>query len=423
VNGVNGAAKPCVLFVNLRRIPREGFASLVAARRLGYDVVLLGNRLPGFAAPLVKEFAEVDTYDHERAVAAAERLAARHPLAGVANFTEIDLQLVATVAERLGFPAVPVEGALRARNKYLMKDALAGLDGVAPRFARVCSLAELRRAVDDIGLPAVVKPTGASGSKGIFELREPRELAPAMEALARIGRPEFDPVFRQFGAEFIVEEFVAGDEVSVEGFVTGGKVAVVTVTDKTTVPPYHLEVQHVLPSALPAAALHEVVARTTDAVSALGFDDCAFHLEAKWGPGGFRFIEATCRPAGGYIASHLVPLATGIDYFENVIRLAVGEPLRLSADRWLHAGARFVLARRPGRFAGLDGLDQLLAAPGYEHVFFEVPVGARIALPPDNFGLQRVAAVCVRHPDRAAVDTLLDAVASDVTARIQTEDE
>ncbi|HET6483239.1 MAG TPA: phosphoribosylglycinamide synthetase, partial [Actinoplanes sp.] len=72
-----------VLLVNLRRIEREGLESLLAARRLGYEVLLLGRALPAYAAPLVKEFVQVDTYDPAVAVAAARELAATYDIAGV----------------------------------------------------------------------------------------------------------------------------------------------------------------------------------------------------------------------------------------------------------------------------------------------------------------------------------------------------
>lgn len=407
-----------VLFVNLRRIPREGLESLLAARRLGYGVILLGRALPEFAKPLVREFRQVDTYDKEAALAAAGEIANRYELAGVANFTEVDVQLVAEIAAQLGLPGMPATAALRARNKYAMKDALRHLDGILPRFAKVTDLAELRTAVEEIGLPAIVKPTGASGSKGIFELRDRQDLEPAMERLAAIARPDFDPVFRQFGPEFIVEELLDGDEVSVEGFVSGGEIHTVTITDKVTSTPYHLELEHKVPSTLPADARAEITATTKDIVSALEFDHCAFHLEAKWGSRGLRFIEIAGRPAGDYIASHLVPLATGVDYFENVIRVATGEGLRLEQDRELHAGLRFVLAERAGRFEEVSGLPGLCEDPGFDHVFYEVPAGTEVILPPHNFGRQRVAAVIARHTTRSGLETLLARVTAEAVARV-----
>lgn len=408
----------CVLFVNLRRIRREGIESLLAARRLGYDVILLGRSLPEFARPHVLEFHQVDTYDEELSVKLAREIAGRHDLAGVVNFTEIDVQLVAVIAAELGLPGMSPEAALRARNKFAMKEAVRSVHGVLPRYALVRSIGELRRAVADIGLPAVVKPTGASGSKGIFELRTDADLVPAMAALDRIARPDFDAVFRQFGAEFIVEEYLDGDELSVEGFVAGGAVHVVALTDKETTVPFHLELSHKLPSTLPAPVQTAVRDRTGEIVRALGFDNCAFHLEAKRGPRGLRFIEVAARPAGDYIASHLVPLATGVDYFANVVRVATGEPLDLEPDRDLQAGLRFVLADRDGTLDRIDGLVELCADPGYHHVFVEQPVGSAIKLPPRDFGGQRVAAVCARHADRAGLDALLARAATEVTVHL-----
>ncbi|MEV6716646.1 ATP-grasp domain-containing protein [Lentzea sp. NPDC051208] len=407
-----------VLFVNLRRIKREGFESLVAARRLGHRVVLLGRALPEFAAPLVDEFHQVDTYDTELALKTAREIAAVHDIAGVVNFTEIDVQLVAAIAAELGLPGMSPEAAVLARNKLAMKNALTGIEGVLPKFARVADLADLREAVARIGFPCVVKPTGASGSKGIFELHGEADLEPAMTELSRIADPAFDAVFRQFGAEFIVEEYLVGDELSVEGFIAGGQVRTILLTDKVTTVPFHLEVSHRLPSVLPEAAQEEIRRRAEEILLALGFDHCAFHLEAKWDGERMRFIEVAARPAGDYIASHLIKAATGVDFFANVIRVATGDPLELTPDRDLHAGLRFVFADRAGTFEGVDGVTELFEEPGYDHVFTEVTPGSQVALPPANFGTQRVAAVCARASDRAGLDALLDAAGERITARI-----
>jgi biotin carboxylase len=366
----------------------------------------------------VHEFRQVDTYDREASLAAARDIAAEYDLAGVANFTEVDVQLVAAIAADLGLPGMSETAALRGRNKYAMKDALRHLDGVLPRFAKIQDLAELRAAVEEIGLPAVVKPTGASGSKGIFELRKPEDLDAAMARLTQIAQPDFDPVFRQFGAEFIVEEFLEGDELSVEGFVSGGEVHVVTLTDKVTSVPFHLELEHKVPSALPETAWAEIKATTKDIIAGLEFDNCAFHLEAKWGERGLRFIEVAARPAGDYIGSHLVPLATGVDYFENVIRVATGEPLRLDHDRKMNAALKFVLAERAGRFEEIEGLPAVCGDPGLDHVFYEVAAGTEVALPPQNFGQQRVAAVIASHPERSGLEALLGRISGEVRARV-----
>lgn len=381
--------------------------ALLAARRVGYDVCYVGRQLPAWAGRLVVEAREADPHDPAAVEAAATGLAASNDVRGVVNLTDGDVEHVARVAGRLALPGLPLAAARRSRNKWAAKSALGGLTEYLPRFERVHDTRELEAAMETVGLPAVVKPTSASGSKGIFELHSEQDLGPAMEELLRIARPEFDPVFRQFGAEFIVEEFLTGREVSVEGFVQDGRAEVVAVTDKLTSDPFHLELRHVVPSSLEPPQLGCVAGAAKRIVTALGFDQCAFHLEGKVDGDRFGFVEVAARPAGDYIASHLVPLATGVDYFANVVRLAVGEPLDLAVTRAEQAGLQFLLAGRSGVFAGLAGTEEVLAGAGYEHLFLELPVGSAVRLPPEHFTSQRVAAVCARHRDRAGLDELL----------------
>jgi biotin carboxylase len=407
----------CVLYVGMRRIPREALESLLAARTLGLDIVVMARSIPDWARPLVAEVVEVDTFDAERSLEVAANIARRHDVEGVASFTEVDLVLVAQIARELGLRGMTPEAAVRCRNKAAMKQALVGLDGLLPRFARVTGVEELREAVRAVGLPAVVKPTGASGSKGIFELHAEADLAPAMERLQAIARPEFDAVFRQYGGEFIVEEFLFGPEVSVEGFVVDGRFVLVGVTEKLTTDGFHLELRHVFPSRLGGAELDAISEATRRVVRALGMDHCAVHLEGKLTAAGFRFIEVAARPAGDYIATHAVPIATGVPFFENVVRVATGRPLDVEPRLDLVAGIHFVLADRDGRFEGLHGVEQVLREPGYEHVFVEVPEGAEIRLPPRHFGLQRVAAIIAKHAEHDGLDELLDRGQGLVAAR------
>src|SRR5207253_9918935 len=139
----------------------------------------------------------------------------------------------------------------------------------------------------------------------------------------------------------IVEEFLDDDEFSVEAFVQDGRVEIVGVTDKVTSPGFHLELRHVFPSGLDAKGLAAIEEGTRLVATTLGMDFCSVHLEAKLGRGGFRFAEVAARPAGDYIATHVLPLASGVHYLENAVRAAVGPPLARAPSLPLVAGVRF----------------------------------------------------------------------------------
>jgi biotin carboxylase len=247
---------------------------------------------------------------------------------------------------------------------------------------------------------------------GIFELRRPGDAEAAFDRLTA-WLPTLPPPFRggSRGIELVMEEFLEGPEFSVEGWVHAREVTIAGVTDKWTTDPFHLELQHVHPSGLPDSDQRAIREGTSLVVRTLGLDHCAFHLECKLTPRGFRLIEVAARAGGDYIASHLVPLASGTDFHANCIRVACGQPPVVDARDSLCAGVRFLLATESGRFSGLEGLEETLAMSAVEHVLLEVGPGSSVRLPPDDYDTQRVAAVVARAPDHAAVVAALDAAA------------
>lgn len=407
-----------VMFVNLRPVLKEAMASLCSARQLGCEVALLTDRVPPWAEPLVGDVELADTYDLDALVEAARRLQARTGCRGVVTWSDRDVEGAAHVAAALDLPGPTPEAARRVRNKYVMRRAVEHL-GVAPRFVDVRSPADARDGLREIGTPAILKPAGASGSKGIFEIRGPEDLEAACERALAVTTAEFDPIYRYYPQQLILEEFVEGAEFSVEGLVAGGVVHVVGVTDKWTTVPFHLEYQHVHPTRLAAAERETIERGAVEVVRALGLDHCAFHLECKLEDGRFRLIEVAGRIGGDYIDSHLVPLSTGVDFYGAVIQVAVGEEPTLEPRPPVPAGVRFVLAGGPGRLAGFDGLERALQHEAVEHVIPELPIGAQVELPPRAFTAQRTLAVIARHPDaERLVRFLEEEVGRGCTARV-----
>jgi carbamoyl-phosphate synthase large subunit len=129
---------------------------------------------------------------------------------------------------------------------------------------------------------------------------------------------------------YIIEEFIEGDEISVEGIVQNHTVEIIQLTDKmVTDPPYNVELGHIQPSRYEylkekiRSVLQKVV---TDS----GLNDCAIHPELKIKDDEITIIEIGPRLGGDFITSHLVPLSTGINMEELVIKIATGTPFTLT---------------------------------------------------------------------------------------------
>ncbi|KGM13848.1 ATP-grasp domain-containing protein [Cellulomonas bogoriensis] len=376
-----------ILYLNLRRTHLEHGAALEAAHRLGFGVALVADAVPAGLPPgIVRTVHQVDTFDLAAVDAAVDAIAAEHDVAGVVTWSDRDVVTVSRIAARLGLPAAPVEAARVARNKYLMRQALADAPHTIPRYALVRTWDEAVTAAEAVGYSAVLKPTSASGSKGIFVLRGPQDLRPAFEDLMRLTAAGGDRVFEDNPNELVLEEYLTGTEHSVEGFVIDGEPVIVGVTDKDTTEPFKLELGHVFPSSLPPDRLTAVHDLTRTVVAAVGLDRCTFHLECKVDDQGrARLVEVAARIGGDLITSHLVGLATGTPFYENVLRVAVGHAPVLPQAQPRVAGLRKIMATQDGTFRGMDGLWEALAVPGVRHVVAERAPGATVRMPPADY--------------------------------------
>lgn len=411
---------PCLLFVNLRRIQREALASIYAAHELGYKIILLTNSIPrDYLKNMFIHIEYVDTYNYERSVRTALSLARMYNIKAIPSFTEIDIELVALICEALNLPGLTPVAAQRSRNKYAMKKALSTYPNLLPKYELVRTYKDMQFAIEKIGYPAILKPTGASGSSGIFELRNQHDLLKSFQELQKIAQPSFDAVFRQYGSEFIMEEYLDGHEFSVEGLIHNKNIYIIGVTDKWTTTQFHIEYQHIFPSCLSADAIDDIKEKTVLICKTIGLNYCAFHLEAKWTSNGFRFIEIAARPAGGNIGTHIIFPATKINLFRELINISLDHQPKLTSNKFLCSGIRFILAKNAGTLHYFDGLDLALCNPNVDQILIDVPIGSKIELPPQNFRLLRTAAVVVNHKEYNQCQFILNHLGENIIPQIK----
>lgn len=404
-----------VLFVNTRPTPLEAEPCFRAARALGLDVVLLADRAAPAAAASWAELVDVDTFDVDALVTAAREVATRRDVRGVVCWGDRDVEGTAHIGQALGLPGHTAEAAAAARNKILFRDRLAAAaPDLSVHYARVDATREAVEEELEQLLPAIVKPAGASASKGILTVRTMDDLAAALEQSARYVQPEIDPIFRWYPGQVIVEELIEGTEHSIEGLIDDGDLVGAVITDKWVEPAYHREILQLHPTALSAELQGRAVDAARRAAQAVGLGTGAFHLELKIRPdGAIRLLELNARTGGAYITSHLLPLARGFDFLQATLRLACG----LGGDFEIPsahavAGSRHVLAAEPGRFAGISGVDRALSIPGLLLFTLEQRIGADVKVPPDGFVESVLASlVAVGYSHDAVAQALADAEA------------
>ena len=234
--------------------------------------------------------------------------------------SDVAAPTVAYVAEQMGLVGNSYEASLCANNKWLMRQAFAVANVPCPQFecVDVKNLHHRLREIENtMSLPLIVKPSDRSGSLAVNKVEAWEDLKVAVELSQSVS----------FCHEAMVEEYIEGQEISVEFISYQGKHYPLQITDKvTTGAPHFVELEHHQPSSLSADMYQQIYAITNRALDALGVTNGASHSEYKiTDDGRIVIMEVGARMGGDFIGSDLVQLSTGYDFVRGVIEVALGE--------------------------------------------------------------------------------------------------
>lgn len=219
------------------------------------------------------------------------------------------------VANEMGLAGNTNRCTMMSTNKHLMRQTFEKNGDPSPRSIMVSSREELSRL--KLRYPVIVKPTDRSGSRGITKLLSEEGLSEAVD----IAQKE------SFEKKALVEEFVEGQEYSVECVTFHGEHFFLAMTKKyTTGTPHFIETGHLEPAPVSYEVLQKVKRVVFHALDSLQITDSASHSEVKITENGeIYLIEIGGRMGGDCIGSDLVQLSTGIDFVRNVIQISLGE--------------------------------------------------------------------------------------------------
>ncbi|MCY4450500.1 MAG: ATP-grasp domain-containing protein [Immundisolibacterales bacterium] len=322
----------------------------------------------------------VDLDDQEAALGAIRAAAGREGgFAAVVAPDDATVELAGRVAGALGLAGNPPEAARLSRRKDLARDRLAAAGVGIPEYR----VLDLRRPLDlsRIAFPCVVKPVAMSGSRGVIRANDEAELAAAVGRARSIASGALDEEER---SRLLVESFVPGVEVAVEGLVRDGRLEVLAVFDKPDPldGPYFEESIYVTPSRLGAVAEARIVACVREAVAAFGLVSGPVHAEVRWHAGEAWLLEVAARTIGGE-CSKLLRFSAGHSLEEVVLAAALGRrvPTGLASGA---AGVMMLPTPRPGTLRRVEGVLDALRVPGGEDVSIAAGAGTELLPLPEG---------------------------------------
>lgn len=234
--------------------------------------------------------------------------------------SDVAAPTVAYIANKMGLVGNDYDAAVRANNKYLMRNAFMNAGVPCPKYLMFSEndvpSSEKLDILRDIQLPLIVKPSDRSGSLGVTKVETPSDFFPAIKKAISVS----------FKKQAMVEEFIEGREISVEFISYNGVHYPLQITDKvTTEAPHFVELEHHQPSNLPPEMYAQIYNITKNALNALGLTNGASHSEYKiTKEGRIAIMEIGGRMGGDFIGSDLVRLSTGYDFVRGVIEVALG---------------------------------------------------------------------------------------------------
>lgn len=284
------------------------------AREMGlYTIVAsIPGNYPGF------QFADKVLYENTVDAEAILRVAREEAVDGICTTgTDVAMITVGTVCDALGLSGVSLEGAKAATDKAIAKEKYREFGVNTAKFRYVSTktpLAEVEAVCEELGYPVIVKAVDSSGSRGITRVNEPAGIAAAVESAKAVTRQ----------SHYLVEKFLVGEEFGAQAFVQNGKVEFIlphgdyVFQGDTGVPIGHFAPYDV-------HGLEDEVRRQTElAIRAMGLDNCAINADFILCDGKPYVLEIGAR-GGATCLVELVSIFYGFDYYEKMLRVALGE--------------------------------------------------------------------------------------------------
>ena len=322
----------------------------------------------------------VDLGDEEKALESIRAAARREGgFAAVVAPDDATVELAGRVASELGLAGNPPGAARLSRRKDLARARLAAAGVRVPEFR----VLDLRRPLDLSGMsfPCVVKPIAMSASRGVIRADDAAGLAAAVGRVRDIVSGAKDEEERSL---LLVESFVPGPEVAVEGLLQDGRLEVLAIFDKPDPldGPFFEESIYVTPSRLGRVAEERIVECVRRAVAAFGLVAGPVHAELRWNAGKAWLLEAAARTIGGE-CSRLLRFSAGHSLEEVVLAAAMGRRLPRGLDS-AAAGVMMLPTPRSGTLRRVEGVLDALGVPGVDEVSISAGTGTELVPLPEG---------------------------------------
>lgn len=308
-------------------------------------------------------------------------------ICAIIGFSENSVIPTAILAELFCVQGIGLEIAQKCRNKFLMAESLHSNGVKAPEYFITETSTGISEKISRIGgYPVICKPLMGYASNNVIKANNDKELEKAIHKIKISNKFVMSSLYEfeesNYISTVIVQEYIKGNEVAVDGYIDNQEVNILSIIDKPDVSsgPYFPDKTHILPSKLEEGILLKIKNEVIKCIDALNLNNSPFHIEARIRNGSIYIIELGARvgfPSCLYYAS-------GINIFTLILDQKLERPFD-HTNKWnRYSGSFCISSQKLGRFVSLNNVDLIRKDSSIIDIPIFATKGQRVAPYPDS---------------------------------------
>jgi len=287
--------------------------------------------------------------------------------------TDTAVKTVAYLNEKLNLRGIGMEKAELFTNKLKMREFCQNHNFPHPKFKFCYTIDDVKKFAEEMKYPFIIKPLDNQSSKGVFLIHNWEELL-----------EKFDLCKKYSSAEnaILAEEFIDGVEFTVDSIKLPNNHFVLAISKKHQFKQNPMVTQKLLFSfednIYNYSKLRE---QHKNLVQAMDLPFGFTHAEYKDKKGEFYLIEIAARGGGTEISSVIAPEMSGIDNYEQLINIALGN-INVLENSVPEPQVQFMLLEffdiPCGKIKAIRGFEQIKSLPYIKTAVLNVDVNSKV---------------------------------------------
>lgn len=293
-----------------------------------------------------------NSFENEMFLEMIRKINSRKKLQGILPLTDTHVQSTAFAAQELGLKSAGIKASILSTNKSYQRTVFKLNSIKVPKY-NVVDLETMDEAMlEKLEYPKVFKPVNKYGSIGVKIINNKSE---AMEHINNL---------KYYSNVCLIEEYIVGQEVSIESVVQNKKIEFVNITKKYLGKlPLFIEESHLVPyDTIDSSIKDKLYELNEKVISVLGVEDSLVHLEAKIDGNEVVVMEVAVRMPGDRIMD-LIEISTGVNLYDCAVKLALGEKVNCKRSKHLYSQVYWFSSPQAGIIKKIDGLEDIDKMP------------------------------------------------------------